>query len=372
MPQNNILLNDPHLTYPDRDKRLPFADYILQCQQLITMTRPDEGGVALAANSPYELKPAGTLKTGVLLIHGLYDSPFMLRDIGALLQAQGLLVRSVLLPGHGTVPGALLNIRFEDWLQTIGYGINSLENTVDKIILVGFSIGGAMALQALLEKTSNKLAAGILLAPALKVSALACVTNLFPKVGKDWLQIADEVDYAKYRSFTYESAYQAYRLTQKIAGMKPALRAPLLVSMSRNDQTVKSAATLDWFLQHASAKSELIYYSDKPTVADARITTRKVKYAELGITDISHICLPIAPENIHYGKSGDYVYASHADTKAIATNRYGAYSALLQDICNPLFKHGLIQQRFSRLTYNPDFAYLAERIQQFIQKISAS
>jgi len=125
---DSALYQDPGLKYPIYDLNLSFADYILQCKDLIRKTRRDlanspDPEKIIEDNSPFELIPksAGNKKIryGALLIHGLLDSPFVMRDIGAELQEQGLLVRSILLPGHGTVPGALLNVTYEDWLQAL-------------------------------------------------------------------------------------------------------------------------------------------------------------------------------------------------------------------------------------------------------------
>src|SRR5437016_3635977 len=97
------LFQDPKIQYPIYDLDLNFDDYIKQSRAIIATNRQHIDKykeIVINANTPYELKPSQTAKNGVLLIHGLLDSPFIMRDIGERLQSKGLLVRSIMLPGH--------------------------------------------------------------------------------------------------------------------------------------------------------------------------------------------------------------------------------------------------------------------------------
>src|SRR4051794_18908145 len=97
---------------------LSFNAYLQQTQAMIRSLRIDAEQFpdSIAANSPFEWKPTrGEQKQGILLIHGLFDSPFMMRDIARHFLSRGFLVRTILLPGHGTVPGDLLNIERSEW-----------------------------------------------------------------------------------------------------------------------------------------------------------------------------------------------------------------------------------------------------------------
>jgi pimeloyl-ACP methyl ester carboxylesterase len=65
----------------------------------------------IRANLPFEIRPAKNPRTGptgktkgILLVHGLGDSPGTFVDLAQEFAARGFLVRTVLLPGHGTRP----------------------------------------------------------------------------------------------------------------------------------------------------------------------------------------------------------------------------------------------------------------------------
>src|SRR5690349_6977119 len=116
------------IEYPITDNHLPFAEYLARTRAIIATRRLDLANSPnpqkiIEANSPFELVPTQPIKSGnrykygVLLIHGLLDCPFSMRDVGARLQAAGVLCRSVLLPGQGTKPTDLLKISYKDWMQ---------------------------------------------------------------------------------------------------------------------------------------------------------------------------------------------------------------------------------------------------------------
>ena len=71
--------------------------------------------------APFELVPErgrcprgadGRHARAALLLHDLGGTPYEMRDIARAFAADCYLVRAVLLPGHGTVPGDLLEIDY--------------------------------------------------------------------------------------------------------------------------------------------------------------------------------------------------------------------------------------------------------------------
>ena len=65
-------------------------------------------------NRSYELMPDGKPAGAVVLLHGLTDSPYSLRHIAQDYRRRGFVVVGIRLPGHGTVPGGLTRV---DWEQ---------------------------------------------------------------------------------------------------------------------------------------------------------------------------------------------------------------------------------------------------------------
>ena len=104
---------------------------------------PSEGG---ADPRSCPAAPAPGSRSGILLIHGLTDTPFLMRDVGRhFRERQCFRVRAILLPGHGTVPGDLLEVSYRDWIAAARYGIDSFAGEVDHLYIAGFSTGGTLA-----------------------------------------------------------------------------------------------------------------------------------------------------------------------------------------------------------------------------------
>ena len=382
------LFQDSKIDYPIYDLNLSFADYITKCKTLIRKNRLDlkqnpNAELIVETNSPFELLPPQTvpgnkIKYGALLIHGLLDSPFVMKDIGLFLQSNGILARAILLPGHGTVPGNLLNIDYHAWLQAVKYGIATLEKDVEHIFLVGFSTGASLGLYHTLQ---NPKIAGLLLAsPAIKIrSAIDFTTNWYRCVSwawerAKWFRITEENDYARYESIPFNAAYQVYRLTKEITNISKTkqLNCPVFMAISEDDKTVSSRASIEYFQRHPHPKSCLILYDNRPTeFEDPRLIVRRSAYPELKIVSFSHVCIPNAVTNPHYGKEGDYIDASHVDENLRDHLQviYGAYSKVEENMNRLLYKLKLTKHHHRRLTFNPDFDYLMHEVTRFIINI---
>ena len=69
-------------------------------------------------NRSFELK-ADKARGGVLLIHGMSDSPYSLRTLGKALNKRGFWVIGMRMPGHGTAPSGLLDLTWQDMLAAV-------------------------------------------------------------------------------------------------------------------------------------------------------------------------------------------------------------------------------------------------------------
>ncbi|GAK87911.1 lysophospholipase [Vibrio ponticus] len=122
-----------------------FDDYVTQTKQQLLDNRyflTDNTNAELLANMPSELKPNDNKNNkGVLLIHGLGDSPYSFVDIAQSLRAQGFLVRTVLLTGHGSRPADMLDVDYKQWNQLVEKQVALLAQEVDEVYLGDFLPG---------------------------------------------------------------------------------------------------------------------------------------------------------------------------------------------------------------------------------------
>ena len=307
---------------------------------------------------------------GVLLVHGLSDSPYSLRRLGERLHAEGYTVIWLRVPGHGTNPHALATICWDDWTAAVKVAVKGLRSKLSNglpLFLAGYSNGGALSLHyavsALDDDTLPSVDAIVLLSPMIGINPLAKITRLTNAVGlvsrnekTKWSHIYAEIDPFKYSSWPMNANAQAWDATQgvekKLAVLQKAGRMnempPILAMQSAVDSTVSvprlitalfarlQSETSELFLfdiNRVDNLSNLVNFSFEKTIlpalqqADRPYRLSVVRNAENnpeqmvlktctrgqwrvqpiqecwpdGVISLSHVALPIAPDDPVYG-----------------------------------------------------------------------
>lgn len=198
-----------------------------------------------------------------LLVHGLTDGPYSQRTLADRLHVQGWHVLVLRLPGHGTVPAALRDVRWEDLAAAVRLGLRHLRAAHPDLPLVGvgYSTGAALLLhhelQAIDDAAQPRIERLVLLSPLVGLgrgAGLAPLLSLFDAVpGLEkaaWLEVQPEYNPFKYNSFPVNGAWQSYRLVGSLVAGLERLRAtgrldalpPMMTFHSVLDSTVLSAA----------------------------------------------------------------------------------------------------------------------------------
>jgi carboxylesterase len=86
-----------------------------------------------------------------LLIHGFLGSPRELRPLAQELASAGVTARGVLLPGFGSDIARLKAVRAEEWLAAARTAWDETREGATRTTLIGFSMGGAVALRLAAE-----------------------------------------------------------------------------------------------------------------------------------------------------------------------------------------------------------------------------
>jgi len=217
-------------------------------------------------NRSYVIEPATTPRGAVVLLHGLTDSPYSLRHIAQRYAEHGYVAVGIRMPGHGTVPGGLTDVRWEDWAAATRLAVREARRLVPApapLHLVGFSNGGALAvkysLDALEDPQLPRADRLILLTPMIGITrfarfaGLAGLPALLPSFARAaWLSNLPEFNPFKYNSFPVNGARQSFRLTDALQAQiqrlsrAGALQAmpPVLTFQSVIDFTVSTPAIL--------------------------------------------------------------------------------------------------------------------------------
>jgi len=157
-------------------------------------------------NRSFELEPS-ELRGGAVLVHGLTDSPYSMRPIAELLRDQGLYTLALRMPGHGTVPGGLTDVDWNDWLAVVRMGVRHTRERIGAdrpLLLVGYSNGGALVMKyatEALDRPQDPAAARVLLispmigvTPAARLARWISLLGVFPYFEKArWLDVAARV-----------------------------------------------------------------------------------------------------------------------------------------------------------------------------------
>ena len=217
-------------------------------------------------NRSYVIEPESAPRGAVVLLHGLTDSPYSLRHIARRYAEHGYVAIGIRMPGHGTVPAGLTDVRWEDWYAATRLAVREARRRAPApapLHLVGFSNGGALAvkysLDALEDPQLPRADRLVLLTPMIGITrfarfaGLAGLPALLPPFARAaWLSNLPEFNPFKYNSFPVNGARQSFRLTDALQAQiqrlsrDGGLRAmpPVLTFQSVIDFTVSTPAIL--------------------------------------------------------------------------------------------------------------------------------
>ena len=211
-------------------------------------------------------QPAEQARIGVVLLHGMSDSPYSMRSIAEKLHDQGAWVLGLRIPGHGQAPSGLVSVDWQDMRAAVRLAVRHVRDKTGTkpLYIVGYSNGGALAVQYALDSlgdaTLPALDGLVLLSPEIGISKLAAFAAFQERLGHllglqklAWTDVLPEYDPWKYGSFALNAAKQAHLITAKIqdeitdlgeAG-KLGRMPPILAFQSVVDATVTAPALVN-------------------------------------------------------------------------------------------------------------------------------
>ena len=377
-------------------------------------------------NRSYVLEPEGVAKGVVVLLHGLTDSPYSLRHIARRYCESGFVAIGIRMPGHGTVPAGLTDADWPDWMAATRLAVREARQQVPApapLHLVGFSNGGALAVKYALDSLSDPQLARadqlILISPMIGVNSFARYAGLaglpavLPAFSKAaWLGRLPEFNPFKYNSFPVNGARQSWLLTDALQSQllllskQDALRdlPPILAFQSLMDHTVSTPAVVNGLFRllpdngselvlfdinrsrdfgglltpAASASIEQMLPPPPRNYQTSLVTNLSAESSEMvvrntparseiatqtplgldypkDIYSLSHVALPFPQSDALYGQQPDKDedFGVHLGTLAARGER-GVLMVPMDTLM--------------RVTSNPFYGYLLERIEQDIKR----
>ncbi len=138
----------------------------------------------------------GSARAGVLLLHGFSASPAEVRWLGEYLAEENFTVYAPRLPGHGADYRDLTRVRWRDWVLSGLDSYHLLAQQCEKVIIVGHSMGGLIALLMAAQSEILSQAAGVcVMAAPLFFSRR---TTMLARYAKPMLRYSDQTDRSRF------------------------------------------------------------------------------------------------------------------------------------------------------------------------------
>lgn len=190
--------------------------------------------------------PGGT--TGCLLSHGFTSSPQEVRGLGQHLASAGYTVLGIRLAGHGTRLEDMARTRWQDWHASLEDGYHILKGMCSRIILIGFSTGGALSLLLATEFPS---AAVVAMSTPFALPPLSGLQVLYPflvplswfvfKIPKGkgkWFDPQAQVERVAYDAYPLRAVVELKKLTAVMRADLQLVKIPALILHSKDDDFI--------------------------------------------------------------------------------------------------------------------------------------
>jgi len=267
-------------------------------------------------NRSYVMEPEGKPVGVVVLLHGLTDSPYSLRHVAKRYRDRGYVAIGIRMPGHGTVPAGLTNVRWEDWMAATRLAVREARRRVPApapLHLVGFSNGGALAMKYSLDALEDPHLARadrvLLFTPMIGITrfarfaGLAALPAIFPPFANAaWLSVVPEFNPFKYNSFPVNGARQSFLLTDSLQAQIQRLARtsllgglpPVITFQSVIDFTVSTPAIMTGLYAYLPDNgSEIVLFDVNRTLKFAPLLRQSAYVATERLT-------PTAPQTFRF------------------------------------------------------------------------
>lgn len=343
-----------------------FDSYVEQTKQQLLANRyflTQDKQAELQANLPAELKPSDANKNnkGILLIHGLGDSPYSFVDIAESLREQGFLVRTVLLPGHGSRPADMLDVDYEQWNQLVEKQVALLKQDVDEVYLGGFSTGGNLAYSYAAQ--DNDIAGLMLFSPGfVSNEPLAFATPWISWI-KPWLievEPGNVTNYTRYFMVPTNGFAQYYNTSKQVTDKlkEQPYDKPVFMVLTQHDSVLDTRAIKQLFdSQFTNPNNKLIWFGDQISAVEGKTRYINSYNKNLRISNMSHMGILYSPDNPYYGINGsERICRNGSDMTADDIKRCNAG----EEVWYSAWDGKANKHIHARLTFNPWYGVMMD------------
>lgn len=312
---------------------------------------------------PKEYVPKQPNGQGVLLVHGLGDSPYSFVDVATHLAEKGYLVRTVLLPGHASKVGDLQLPTLQDWQGVVHHHISLLKQNTDSIWLGGYSTGANLVTaEALNDDSVNGL---LLFSPALQPHSEVVKYAKLASYFVTWADQDPEDNPLRYNSLPMNAAAVYYQTSSVVreALADQTYNKPVFMLMSEGDKVVSTQFAIDTFSHKMPNPSGHIVWQGENKIAEPRSTQFSMYLPKQRISNGSHMGLLFSPNNPNYGVNGSNIICSNGQGEEKEAQCQSG-----ENIWYSAWGYTEPNKVHARLTYNPYF----EQSMKIMDRVMAS
>ncbi|MBC8017262.1 MAG: alpha/beta fold hydrolase [Verrucomicrobia bacterium] len=219
---------------------------------------------------PYLIK-GRSRKMGVVLVHGFLAAPREVSELADYLEKQGLWVAAVRLKGHGTSPDDLALRSCDEWRESVDSAYAALNLACKKVVLVGFSFGGGLALDC---AARNRNVAGVVavcpplrlqdfssrVAPSLDIWNRLMTAVHYQKGKREFVEITPEHPDINYHRLPVAGLVALEQFMRELEAQLPIITTPALIIQSQGDPVVDPEGSRLLFERLGSAQKEYLQF----------------------------------------------------------------------------------------------------------------
>lgn len=207
-----------------------------------------------------------------LLIHGFADTAAVMYPFARLLHERGLAVRVFTLPGHGRTLLEFAALEAEAMHAAVAAELNRLRGVHGRVVAVGFSMGGLLALRAAADGLAD--GAATLCCPAflrggpavtrgLERSARALRRRVWavPR-GSSLRDRTLEAYLVQYSHYPLDAVLTFFTLMRATASVLPRIRTPVCIAQATRDDVVSPRSAAAWASGIRAASVDVRYFDN--------------------------------------------------------------------------------------------------------------
>lgn len=213
----------------------------------------EDRGALMGAGRKDPLEVSGG-NPAVLALHGFGATPQEIELAVDVARSLGLRARAPLLPGHGTHAANLARTTFDDWSSAALEALADLARDGSRVIVIGISLGGVLALHLAQQRPGAVLGLGLLATATRLTSSAALPLSIVERAGiRDFTvrKIAPDIKdpVARASQLTYglqpiHAAIEVMRAGERVEARLGEIRCPVFIAHGVDDHVCPASNAL--------------------------------------------------------------------------------------------------------------------------------